>query len=234
MNIEPYISRDGNQFSVSRQQGSDFAKTLAGDFNPLHDADAKRFVVPGDLLFSLIAKEYGIASQITLHFAGMVNDTSPFSLAKQDDQIDVVVADKVMTSATFSGERHQQAGFIDQLISAYVAFSGQAYPHILVPVMRQAQVMINPSRPMVMYQTMSLSLDAFLPGLLTLEASEHEFKVDGKRGDMSLNFKVMVDGQVIGHGRKHMLLSGLRPFDEAQVAALSEQYDGAKQRYQTA
>ena len=42
--------------SVTREQASRFAKSIADDCNPLHDIDAKRFCVPGDLLFSMVLK----------------------------------------------------------------------------------------------------------------------------------------------------------------------------------
>ena len=58
MNIEKYYNLDGPKLSFTRRQGSDFAKTVAGDFNPLHDVDAKRFCIPGDLLFAVIIRHY--------------------------------------------------------------------------------------------------------------------------------------------------------------------------------
>ena len=52
MLLEKYVQGNGEYFSFTRKQASDFAKQVASDFNPIHDEDAKRFCVPGDLLFS--------------------------------------------------------------------------------------------------------------------------------------------------------------------------------------
>ena len=49
------------RISFSEQQASDFAKGVAGDFNPIHDPGAKRFCVPGDLLFAVLLHRFGIA-----------------------------------------------------------------------------------------------------------------------------------------------------------------------------
>ena len=54
MFLENYCRITDDKISFTRQQASDFAKQIADDFNPLHDIQAKRFCVPGDLLFSLI------------------------------------------------------------------------------------------------------------------------------------------------------------------------------------
>ena len=48
MNLEKFYSLEGSRLSFTRQQASDFAKSVAGDFNTLHDIDSKRFCVPGE------------------------------------------------------------------------------------------------------------------------------------------------------------------------------------------
>ena len=54
MLIDRYFSEPNGNVCFTREQGSNFAKQIADDFNPLHDIDAKRFCIPGDLLFSII------------------------------------------------------------------------------------------------------------------------------------------------------------------------------------
>lgn len=231
MQISDFYQTQPQGIQISRQQGSQFAKSVAGDFNPLHDADAKRFVVPGDLLFAMLLTRFGAYQQMQFHFSGMVSDDMVLNLSQSADQLAVTVAEKVMTSADIHGTCYQNPEFVAQLIGAYVAFSGTTYPHILVPVMREAGVMINPARPMVMYQSMRIELDAMAPGALTLRSSEHQFDVNGKRGDMYLHFDILSAEQVIGRGCKHMLLSGLRPFEEAAMTALTHAYDQSKARF---
>lgn len=231
MQVSQYYNTHADGVQISRDQGSRFAKLEAGDFNPLHDADAKRFVVPGDLLFSLLLTEFGGAEKMDFSFSGMVNEEMTIFLAKQGDQLTVSAGEKVMTSATIAGAPIDDTSFITQLVGAYVSFSGQTYPHILVPVMRDAGVMINPARPMVMYQSMSIELDQAKQGEISLRPSEHQFDVNGKRGDMYLNFDILCDGDVIGRGSKHMLLSGLREYNEAAMTKLTEEYDSSKAKF---
>ena len=45
MFIDQYYSEQDGTISFTREQGSEFAKRVADDFNPLHDADAKRFCI---------------------------------------------------------------------------------------------------------------------------------------------------------------------------------------------
>ena len=74
MNLEEYYSLDGPRLSFTRQQASDFAKKIASDFNSIHDTDSKRFCVPGDLLFAVIIKHYGLRQVMGFSFSGMVGD----------------------------------------------------------------------------------------------------------------------------------------------------------------
>ena len=73
MFIEKYCAIDSEKISFTRQQGSDFAKQVADDFNPLHNIEAKRFCVPGDLLFSVIIAKAGLYKEMSFDFSGMVN-----------------------------------------------------------------------------------------------------------------------------------------------------------------
>ncbi len=49
MFLTPYFSTEDNQFQFTVNKQA--TKKVAGDFNPIHDEDNKRFCVPGDLLF---------------------------------------------------------------------------------------------------------------------------------------------------------------------------------------
>ena len=83
MFIENYSPIDNDKISFTRQQGSEFAKQVANDFNPLHDIDAKRFCVPGDLLFSVIIAKSGLHKQMTFNFSGMVSENNTLTFPKE-------------------------------------------------------------------------------------------------------------------------------------------------------
>lgn len=74
MQLDNYFSQTNDQYVFTRQQASHFAKLIAGDFNPIHDEDSKRFCVPGDLLFSVLLAKAGISQNMRVSFAGMISD----------------------------------------------------------------------------------------------------------------------------------------------------------------
>ena len=113
----------------------------------------------------------------------------------------------------------------------HVQFSGQTFPHILVPLMVEKQVMINPERPLVIYESMSIDLDRLDFANPQLVADRADFNVQGKRGDVTLQFAVMADGAQVGRGAKTMLLSGLRAFDQEKIDALVASYEAGKADY---
>jgi hypothetical protein len=113
---------------------------------------------------------------------------------------------------------------IEQLVRSYVAFSGRNFPHILVPLMAERRVMINPERPLVIYESMSFELRSLAIAAPTLELIDSQLQVQGKRGEARLSFQIRAGGQAIGTGLKTLLLSGLREYDEALVGQLVEEY----------
>lgn len=233
MFIEQYCSINKEQISFTRQQGSDFAKQVADDFNPLHNTEAKRFCVPGDLLFSVIIAKSGLHKQMSFNFSGMVSDgvalTFPNEIINNFDVVDN--KDKTYLTVEASGEKTHCASLINALTKAYVDFSGHTFPDILVKLMTENNVMINPSRPMVMYQSMDISLDRLDITTLTLKLSKTSLTIEGKRGDAWLEFDLISNDEIVGHGKKHMLLSGLREYCQDNVDAMVAQYQDSKTAY---
>lgn len=234
MELDNYYSQDNDRFIFTRQQGSDFAKSVAGDFNPIHDVDAKRFCVPGDLLFSLSLQRYGLSQRMRIQFSGMVPDGTSLVFPDSDaPQLDITDTDgKTYLSLERSGDTCHSAEQINALTRCYVQFSGHTFPHILVPLMADHQLMINPDRPLVIYESMSISLDNLDFEKPELELQNAELDIQGKRGDARLSFTVRSNGTDIGRGEKTMLLSGLRPFDQGKIDTLVADYMACKQGYQ--
>mgnify|MGYP006188470595 FL=1 len=160
MLLEKYVQQNGEYFSFTRQQASDFAKQVASDFNPIHDEDAKRFCVPGDLLFSYLLTRYGVAQRLSCQFSGMVGAEVELHCAEDSDVITIVDGqNKKYLSFQRSGPSQQDLNVIEPLIQDYVRFSGQNFPHILQPLMQRHNVMINPQRPLVIYESMALEFE---------------------------------------------------------------------------
>ena len=218
---------------ISREQASDFAKSVAGDFNPIHDIDAKRFCVPGDLLFALVLNKYGVSQHMHFTFSGMVGDGVELVFPEMTDAEIVIkdTADKPYLSITHAGDNNANPDLAENLSRRYVEFSGQTFPHILVPLMAKHNVMVNPARPLVIYESMTINIDLLDISDPELSLTESTLDVQGKRGNVCLKFTVSDHGKIVGSGEKTMVMSGLREFDQAAIDQLVNDYASRKQSY---
>lgn len=233
MNLQDYYLEQNNRISISRQQASDFAKKVAHDFNTIHDPEDKRFCVPGDLLFALVIHRYGLSQKMRFTFSGMVRDGVMLNFPATDGS-SITIADdngKVYLSIEQSGDTSHDEKLVHALINNYVTFSGQTFPHILVPLMAEKNVMINSQRPLIIYESMEIDLLRLDIGNADLELSDSSLEVNGKRGKVSLNFSIKDGDRIVGSGKKNMVLSGLRPYDQDQVQQLIQMYDNRKQAF---
>lgn len=235
MLIAQFVDLSHDTLLFNAEQASRFAKQIAEDFNPIHDADSKRFCVPGDLLFATLLSKFGVSQKISCRFEGMVGDAVPLHVQQQDADVSLVDGNgKSYLTMICHGERQPDCQFVDQLICDYVRFSGQNFPHILQPLMQQHQVMINPARPLVIYQSMTIEFTEFSTSCPELRLSSSELHIDGKRGNVVLRFEFLQQGHVIGTGEKRMILSNLVPYDAEQMQALVDLYNNRKATLATA
>lgn len=249
MNLQHYFSQQEGMVSFTQDQASVFAKTVAGDFNPIHDPGAKRFCVPGDLLFCVLLNRYGVAETTSVQFSGMLDDKTrmclPDSLEEREHIVDT--NGRALLSIFMQGERLQNADFVSALSQAYVKFSGQTFPDILVPLMRSANAMINPERPLVIYKDMAIELNKSVATLVKsakneqsgsvaaadvmLKLDQPDISVNGRKGAVRLSFDIYYQESQIGKGEKNMVLSGLRDFDESAMQSIVEQYQTWRENY---
>lgn len=253
MDISRYFSESDGAVSFTEEQASAFAKGIAGDFNPIHDPQSKRFCVPGDLLFSVLLHRYGAALTTRVQFSGMLDGNTRMRMPERvaGEALIADARDRALLSLTLDGPRFVNQFFIAELSNAYVRFSAQTFPDILVPLMRDAGVMINPDRPLVIYKDMAIELndsaaamfkpsaDAALDELLAplesglaLELAKTDISVDGRKGLVRLKFTIAVAGRSIGTGEKNMVLSGLREYEETAMQKIVDQYDRRRQSYE--
>ncbi len=226
--LEQYYQDFGTHVCITREQGSRFAKGVADDFNPLHDVEAKKFCVPGDLLFSVVLDKYGINEQMRFTFANMVDEGVKLGMPEGAAQFDIKDGDKCYLSVAREGNNNACKTLTNALIKNYVEFSGKAFPHVVIPLMATKGVMINPARPMIIYESMSIHLDKLDAVAPQLREAEHEFTYEGKRGKIVLRFDLLESGEVIGRGEKHMLVSGLREYCQDTVDELIRGYNEKK------
>lgn len=233
MQLDDYYFSEASGVRFTRQQASDFAKGIAGDFNPIHNVDAKRFCVPGDLLFSVALQRYGLSKKMRVVFSGMVGDGVTLDFPDTADS-SVSVRDshgKTCLNLQRSGPVTTDLGTVCGIIHCYVQFSGQAFPHILVPLMAEHGLMVNPERPLIIYESMSIELDSLTFDTPRLELTNARLDIQGKRGDAHLRFAVMSGNRIIGHGAKSMVLSGLRPFVPDEIETLVNDYMARKNNF---
>lgn len=234
-------ANDNPCLTVSDEQGSAFAKQIAGDFNPIHDTGSKRFCVPGDLLFALALNEYGLYQKMEFKFLDLVNADAPLYYPKLDESSNLeqvstpetlcVIGerDRPMLEIGYHGLRSTKPSQVESMIKHYVAFSGQNFPDILVPLMQQHNVMINPKRPLVIYQSMSFEFEQLDFDAVDIALGETSLEVDGKRGRAQLHFSLNNGEQKIGYGSKHLVMSGMREYDDQAVGQMCDDYLAAKQ-----
>ncbi|KFZ39053.1 hypothetical protein HR45_01250 [Shewanella mangrovi] len=226
MFLTDYFNKQNNNITITRKQASDFAKNVAGDVNPIHDEDAKRFCVPGDLLFSLVLNEYGLSQHMQFRFEGMVADGVPLHFREASDEL-IRVEDeqgKAYLQATRGGEKRYCDKQITSFIRSYVAFSGLNFTHAIVPLMQEHQLMINPARPLVIYESMGFELSSLDFEDVELQLVDKVMEVDGKRGDVTLTFKLMSGDTQVGTGCKTLVMSGLRPIDPQAIDEMIAEY----------
>ncbi len=214
------------QVVISAEQASSFAKDIAGDFNPLHDTDAKRFCVPGDLLFSIVLEKYGLNKQMSFTFAGMVGRDVPLNFPESDANILDICddAEKAYLHVNRNGSNTRNSDLIEAFLREYVAFSGPNFPHVLVPLMAEHNVMINTERPLVIYESMSFELDHLDFSDPQLEAADTDLEVNGKRGVARLHFDISADSKIVGRGFKRLLISGMREYDYDVIQEFVDNY----------
>ena len=216
MLIDQYYTFSNGHISFTREQGSNFAKQVADDFNPIHDPDARRFCIPGDLMFSIILAKYGLSRHMEFTFTGMVVDGIELLLPEASTELEINdTQGKQYLTIRRSGENIMDASLIDNLTSEYVQFSGHTFPHILVPLLAEQNVMINPGRPVVLYESMNIDLDRLDITAPILEIDHNELAINGTRGEVKLVFNLVESGQIVGRGNKRMILSGLREYDKS-------------------
>lgn len=233
MFLSSFYCEDADGVHIAPEQASRFAKEIAGDFNPIHNPGSKRFCVPGDLLFSLVLNKYGISGQMCFTFAGMVGEGVALRFPESDDEKIAITDDndKTYLHVERKGDVTRSADLVEAFARQYVSFSGKNFPDILVPLITERNVMLNPDRPLVIYESMSIRLEHLDFSDPELEIGEVTMDVKGRRGDVRLDFSISGGGETVGAGFKKLVLGGLMPFEEEKVKALVDGYNADKASY---
>lgn len=227
MFVQDFFSEANGKVMITAKQGSMFAKEIAGDFNPLHDHDYKRFCVPGDLLFSIVLAKYGLSKKMLFTFSGMLGHggiTLSFPVTSQN-KFDIVASNnKTILKIERHGEKAYGQTMIDTLVCDYAAFSGRSFPCALVQLMAEHGVMFNPKRPLVIYHSMFMEFKHLNFSRIEVEMLEPKLDINKKRADAYLYFQVISDGQIVGTGFKKIVISGLLNYNEESMRIFVDNY----------
>ena len=127
------------------------------------------------------------------------------------------------------------------MVTRYIKFSGLTFPDVLVPLMKSHDVMIHPTRPLVIYRSMMIELSdngiEYLKSTgsnaeaVELELTVSTLEVSGKKAEASLNFVFSADGTSLGNGSKRMILGGLRPYDQTTIDDIVTRYNSWRDSY---
>jgi hypothetical protein len=230
---EQFYSVQDGRIVISAPQASYFAKEIAGDFNPIHDPDARRFCVPGDQLFTIVVSRFGRSEKMTFKFRNLLGAEVPleFRESENGEAINVVdEAGKVYLEVTRKGAVTRDEKVIEEFSRCYVAASGKNFPHTLKPLMESHGVMFNPDRPMVMYESMSLALTQLENSHPDLELNNADLEVAGKRGNVTLEYHLQSSGKNVGEVSKRLVLGGLREYCPEAMAGIIEEFYRLKAR----
>ncbi|WP_138438291.1 DUF3581 family protein [Marinobacter alexandrii] len=232
MFLDHFHSIQQGRIHITALQASRFAKEIAGDFNPIHDPDARRFCVPGDLLFAVVVSHFGLSANMTFQFKSLLGDGVPLEFREPEEgRIELCDANgKVYLEVTHSGPSTRDETTIENFTRCYVSASGKNFPHTLQPLMESNGVMFNPDRPMVMYESMSLALDRLDATDPELELHDAQLAANGKRGNVTLEYRLLSEQNPVGQVAKRLVLGGLRPYCPDAMAGVLEEFYRLKAR----
>ncbi|QUM79598.1 DUF3581 family protein [Moritella sp. 5] len=236
MFLNEFYSQKDSSFRFTQQQASRFAKTVANDYNKIHDVDNKRFCVPGDLLFAVSLAKFGLSETMKINFTGMVkNDVDLQFSPLLNNKTAIVNADEqAFMELELGGSASYDEEIISKIIKEYVQFSGKNFPEIMVPLMRSENLMFNPARALIMYKCMQINLTRVDVKSIALKFDEAIINVQGKRATVTFKFDFYEGDEKVGTGQKEMLLSGLIPYEESVMNGVIADYQAAKTKYLSA
>ena len=85
-------------------------------------------------------------------------------------------------------------------------------------------VMITPSRPLVIYESMSLTMKEVLFDKVSTEVDDVFMEMTGKRAKVAISFTLSSEKQIIGAGAKNLVIASLRPYDQDLCSIMVNEY----------
>ena len=91
--------------------------------------------------------------------------------------------------------------------------------------------MFNLNRPLVIYESMTLSFDHFDFQQASVEMLKPKMEVNGKRATAFLHFEIKADGIVVGTGFKKLAISVPSDYEAGPMQKFVDEYLDRKNEY---
>ena len=91
--------------------------------------------------------------------------------------------------------------------------------------------MFNINRPLVIYESMTLSFDHLDFQQASVEMLEPKMEVNGKRATAFLHFQIKADGDAVGTGVKKLALSVPSDYEAEPMQAFVDEFLARKSHY---
>jgi hypothetical protein len=130
------------------------------------------------------------------------------------------------------GNINKDKKFVESLIKNYGQFSGQNFPTLLMPLMKEHGVMFNPSRPLVMYNSMSFEFNCVdFNDEMQLKLANSSLDVEPKRANSFLHFDLFDGDKLAGKGIKRLVIAGLKPYDDEVITEFAKGYEARRDAF---
>lgn len=216
------------KYLVSEKDGSNFAKEVCLDYNPIHDEGNLDFAVPGDLLLSLFVWQNGLPCDGSVAFKKPVKgdlelkiDLDGISNSGTDEELVIL---KNLSSIYLTSIK-----FYKDFMAEYCLLSGSLFPEKLGEVFSDSGLMPGVEKPLVMYSGVDFDLNMDKFSLydcdLSLNLGEINYKVLRKNMmKIGVGVDVLIDDENVGSLTKNLVCFETVPFSEAGLSELVTRY----------
>lgn len=211
---------------------SAYARNVAKDFNPIHSHLAKKYCVPGDLIFALITEMHGAHNYMRVDFLNRVGaecklffDTKRIALALLD------VDKKLYAELATAGDKSVCPKRLKTVSNVVVSCTSGYFPYKLIDNLREENVMLSIRRSMVMLKSIEVELrNIHSASSLVAKYQSSGLELSGKRGEVKVYFQLFDDdGISVGFVTKTVLIIGIEKFNDKASKQYLDDYEGIVQ-----
>jgi len=216
---------NGGVYFIDKESGSNFAKDICKDLNPIHNVESKKFIMLGDFLFALYVNEYGFPKNREVIFKNPIKINS-----LENSGLEVIVSKE----GIFVGNQKKVESsvedflfFDESLLLQYCEISGSLFPDKLWGVFESSGLMPNFKRGIVMYTGVNFGFNFNLDSLygdIELDLDNVDYEIVSNRLFLKANVKVDLNGENVGSICKNLVCLGCVDYNKEKFDFLVENY----------